>query len=151
MAKIVSYKFVSSVVAADATPETKASGNLLVAQNRVGKTVEGIGATLEVIVTGNNSYLKFLNEQKKQKKKKLRRQRDQASEDKQEGKKLGEDLKPTSADPKPTDDDEEEIEEIENPFMAWLNKTIAPLANFLKEIITLVIACLLYTSPSPRD
>ena len=127
-------------MAADATPETKASGNLLVAQNRVGKTVEGIGATLEVIVSGNNSYLKFLNEQKKQKKKKLRRQRDQASELKQEGKKPGEDLKPTSADPKPTDDDEEEIEEIENPFMAWLNKTIAPLANFLKEIITLVIA-----------
>ena len=68
MAKIVSYKFVSPVVAADAAPETKASGNLLVAQNRIGKTVEGIGATLEVIVSGNNSYLKFLNEQKKQKK-----------------------------------------------------------------------------------
>ena len=94
-------------MAADATPETKASGNLLVAQNRIGKTVEGIGATLEVIVSGNNSYLKFLNEQKKQKKKKLRRQRDQASEDKQEGKKPG---ATTSADPKPTDDDEEEIE-----------------------------------------
>ena len=128
----------SPVVAASATPATEASGNLLVAQNRIGKTVEGIGATLEVIVSGNNSYLKFLDEQKKQKKKKIRRQRDLAAENRQEGKKPG---TTTSDKPdEPTDEEEEEIEEIENPFLAWINKTIAPLANFLKDIVGLVIA-----------
>ena len=130
-------------MAADATPETKASGNLLVAQNRIGKTVEGIGATLEVIVSGNNSYLKFLNEQKKQKKKKLRRQRDQASEIKQEGKKPGKDLEPTSDDdPKAAEDDEENELALKtgNPFIDWLAQSLAPLGNFLKDIVMLVIA-----------
>ena len=64
MAKIVSYKFVSPIVASTATAATKASGNLVVAQNRIGKTVEGIGATLEVAVISNNAYIKFLDEQK---------------------------------------------------------------------------------------
>ncbi len=126
-------------MASTATPATKASGNLLVAQNRIGKTVEGIGATLEVAVISNNAYLKFLNEQKKQKKKKIRRQRDLAAENRQEGKKPGKDT-PTSADLKPTDEEEEEIEEIENPFLAWLNSAIAPLVNFFKDIVGLIVA-----------
>ena len=124
-------------MASTATAATKASGNLVVAQNRIGKTVEGIGATLEVAVISNNAYIKFLDEQKKKKKKKLRRQRDQAAENRQEGKKP---VTTTSTKPEPTDDEEEEIEEIENPFMKWINNAIAPFVSFLKDIVGLIIA-----------
>ena len=80
MAKITPYKFVNPGVAKVSTPEVKVARVQVLATNRIGSTVEGIGNIFVSLTEANKSLLLFQENEKKKERKRLRRQRDLEAE-----------------------------------------------------------------------
>ena len=137
MAKIAAYKFVNPGVAAAATPEVKAVRTQLLATNRVGSTVEGIGNIFVSLNAANKSLLIFQRESDKKERKKLRRQRDLQAEAIQENARS---KSPSQRDKLAEEQDLDVDEDEGNGFVSWFEKTFAPLANIFKDIATIFIA-----------
>lgn len=137
MAKIAAYKFVNPGVAAAAAPEVKAARTQLLATNRVGSTVEGIGNIFVSLNAANKSLLVFQRESDKKERKKLRRQRDLQAEAIQENARS---KSPSQRDKLAEEQDLDVDEDEGNGFVSWFEKTFAPLANIFKDIATIFIA-----------
>ena len=137
MAKIAAYKFVNPGVASAAAPEVKAARKQLLATNRVGSTVEGIGNIFVSLTEANKSLLVFKKETDKKKRKKLRRQRDLQAEAVQERAKS---KTPSQRDKQAEEEDLDVDESSGNAFADWFGRTFAPIANIFKDIAAIFIA-----------
>jgi hypothetical protein len=137
LAKIAAYKFVNPGVASAAAPEVKAARTQLLATNRVGSTVEGIGNIFVSLNAANKSLLVFQKEADEKEKKKLRRQRDLQAEAVQENARS---KSPSQRDKLAEEQDLDVDEDEGNGFVSWFEKTFAPIANIFKDIATIFIA-----------
>ena len=137
MAKIAAYKFVNPGVANAAAPEVKAARKQLLATNRVGSTVEGIGNIFVSLTEANKSLLVFKKETDKKKRKKLRRQRDLQAEAVQERAKS---KTPSQREIQAEEEDLDVDESSGNAFADWFQRTFAPIANIFQDIAAIFIA-----------
>ena len=139
MAKIAAYKFVNPGVAATASPEVKAARNQLLATNRVGSTVEGIGNIFVSLNEANKALLGLQRNQQRQRVKELRRKRDFEAEARQEN--ANNKLKSQrDIQAKDKGKDLDVDDSAGNGFVSWFEKTLGPIANIFKDIATIFIA-----------
>lgn len=157
MAKITAYKFVNpGVAASSASPVVRAATQQVLATNRLGSAVEGIGKVVEGLIATNKSTIVFQQRQLLQKKKDERRQRDAEAEARQERAKL-KSAQQREADAKKKKDDIDtsgELKKQGNGFVSWADKFFGPFVNIFKDIATIYIASNVYSflaDPANRE
>lgn len=143
MAKITAYKFVNpGVVATSPIPVVRAASKQILATNRLGSTVEGIGKVVEGLISTNNSILVFQKSQLLQKKKEERRRRDAEAEQKQEiANRKSARLREIEAKKKKSDlEGREEVKKDGENFVSWAEGFFGPFVNIFKDIASIVVA-----------
>ena len=81
MAKIQVYKFINPGVTSVKTPAVVAARQTILAQNRLGKTVEGVGNTVIDVDKLTNLRLGLIDKTEQAERRKKRRGKDQESEE----------------------------------------------------------------------
>jgi len=148
VAKITAYKFVNPGVAgASSTPVVRAASQQVLATNRLGSAVEGIGKVVEGLVATNKSTILFQQRQLLEKKKEERRQRDSEAEARQERAKMKSAQQREAAAKKKKDDIDAsgELKKQGNGFVSWADKFFGPFVNIFKDIATIYIASNVYS------
>lgn len=141
MAKITPYKFINpGVVATSTTPVVRATSKQLLAVNRLGSTVEGLGNIVADIVSNNKATIVFQKSLEVQKIKNERRALDLEAEAKME-------LANSRLDSQKEKQSEKYEDELDNSktkkekggFLDFLEKTFGPLLNIFADIASIVI------------
>lgn len=148
MAKITAYKFVNpGVAASSASPVVRAATQQVLATNRLGSAVEGIGKVVEGLIATNKSTIVFQQRQLLQKKKDERRQRDAEAEARQERAKLKSAQQREAAAKKKKDDIDAsgELKKQGNSFVSWADKFFGPFVNIFRDIASIYIASNVYS------
>lgn len=155
MAKITPYKFINpGIVGTSTIPVVRAASKQILASNRLGSVVEGIGHIVKNIVDNNGATIIWQKQQLENQKRADRVKLDQEAEAKQELAKsrLESQNKLDAKDKKK--DIEDAGDEKGNGFLDWLENTIAPFFNIFKDIVMLTVGTAIFNylaDPANRD
>lgn len=137
MAKIAPYKFINPGAITSAAPEVKVAKKQLLATNRIGSTVEGIGNLVKDLRDNNLALLSIQKKQLERQKLDAQLLRDAEAEAKQERARSRLD----SQREKLGKENEIEVDKSAGDgFTSWIEKTFGPIVNIFKDIATIIIA-----------
>lgn len=156
MAKITAYKFINpGVVGTSSTPVVRAVSKQILAVNRLGSTVEGIGHIVKDIVDNNKATIVFQKSLEQQRKRDERLALDAAAEARQEtaNAKLKTEREKDSKD---AEDklDKTKVEKEKGGFLGFVEKLIGPFVSILKDIASIVVTKAIFeylADPANRD
>ena len=155
MAKITPYKFINpGIVGTSTIPVVRAASKQILATNRLGSTVEGIGHIVKNIVDNNSATILWQKQQVELKKRQDRLALDREAEAKQELAKSRLDSQQQLKSKEYDEDVEEAGKEKGGGFLDFIEKTFAPIFNIFKDIAMLTVGTAIFNylaDPANRE
>ena len=153
MAKIVAYKFVNPTGGSVRSSGGLAARSQLLAVNRLGASTQSLANTLNDITKINNAFKRTETEIEKKQRRKLQRERDNAAEERQEGKSVEKGKDPTGEYTKTLKRGKPKgllkgALGMKNGFFGFLSGFLAPVAGLVQKLMAkaLFFALLKYLS-----
>jgi len=153
VAKIVAYKFVNPGGGSVRSSGGLAARSQLLAVNRIGASTQSLANTLNDIVKINNAFKRTETEIEKKQRRKLQRERDNAAEERQEGKSIEKGKDPTGEYTKTLKRGKPKgllkgALGMKNGFFGFLAGFLAPVAGLVQKLMAkaLFLALLKYLS-----
>ena len=153
MAKIVAYKFVNPTGGSVRSSGGLAARSQLLAVNRLGASTQSLANTLNDITKINNAFKRTETEIEKRQRRKLQRERDNAAEERQEGKSVEKGKDPTGEYTKTLKRGKPKgllkgALGMKNGFFGFLSGFLAPVAGLVQKLMAkaLFFALLKYLS-----
>ncbi|AGH26391.1 hypothetical protein CPPG_00074 [Cyanophage P-RSM1] len=153
MAKIVAYKFVNPGGGSVRSSGGIAARNQLLGVNRIGASTQSLANTLNDITKINNAFKRTETEIEKKQRRKLQRERDNAAEERQEGKSVEKGKDPTGEYTKTLKRGKPKgllkgALGMKNGFFGFLSGFLAPIAGLVQKLMAkaLFFALLKYLS-----